>query len=531
MTTTPPTTPPIPRREFGLLRYFVTASVVTLAVVTTIVGMLFARETRRDVIEQAEGFAVMLVGHVHRQVQSDFVVPTMRDRGYVDLDDAEQQAALDRIVRRAGGGFGVERIYFFDLQGRITYSTVPEHVGHQIAENPYYDRARAGKVSSNMVDRASPLDAGGALEVPLLETYVPVRDGQGRITGVIETYQNAERIAADVRAASVRVAAVSAASMLLTVFVLFLVFRRGDRIIRTRTEELLAANAALAELTETLERRVAERTETLMGQKRLAWLGTLATGIAHEINNPLASIATASEGLLRRVSAPEGGPSVSAAAPSDADADDFRDYLEIIRDEAFRAKGITADLLTFARQDGRPRTGPVHVNAVLRTVASVMKLRERRASHELVLDLPPDEDLPTLTGDPGKLLQVLFNVTDNAVDALPAEGGRVTWTTAVEKDGDAGRTIVLRCHDDGAGIAAEDLEQVLSPFFTTKEPGAGTGLGLSISQAIIESLDGAISVGSDGPGTGATVTIRLPVPAEPAVAGLAPSARAQETTA
>ena len=129
--------------------------------------------------------------------------------------------------------------------------------------------------------------------------------------------------------------------MLVTAGALFVVFLRGERLIAERTDALRCANAALAALTTDLERKVEERTATLFARERLAAVGTLATGIAHEINNPLAAIAGAAEGLLRLADRRDLRCGEEAA----------REYLEIIRDEAFRAKAITRDLLEFARKE------------------------------------------------------------------------------------------------------------------------------------------------------------------------------------
>ncbi len=262
--------------------------------------------------------------------------------------------------------------------------------------------------------------------------------------------------------------------------------------------------------TRTLERLVSERTtaleqleaaqDAMVRSERLAAAGELVAGVAHEMNNPLASIASAAEGLLRRA---------SAQGSLDRDLAGAREYLEIIRDEAFRARAITRDLLDFVRKDPE-QVAPVHANDLVRSVATLIKLRPRRRAFEVVLELAADDALPPVLGNLSKLRQVVFNVTDNAIDALPERDGRITWSTRFERGPDDRTAVVLSCRDNGCGIPPELKDRVFEPFFTTKEPGRGTGLGLAIGYGIVESHGGTIEVESEGEGRGTLVTVRLP---------------------
>lgn len=476
--------PSLPR--VNLLRFFVTASIITVTVVTAVVAWLIAAHTRGEAIAAAEAHAVSVARHLERQLAERFGDPSDGSLAFSGLDDPDRFAALHAIVNGELVGFDIKRVYIFDARGTRVYASRAQDIGKVVEDNPGYRLAASGRVSSELVDAHHHLDAGGEESVPLLETYVPLRDEAGRIVAVIETYQDATALLAHIRAATGRVAAIAAAAMLLTIAILFVIFRRGDRLVQERT-------AALVSLTETLERRVEERTGTLVSQRRLAWLGTLSAGIAHEINNPLASITAASEGLLRRLD--------SGKTPDEK----FRRRLEIIRDEAFRATAITSDLLDFARTEYGSR-GPVDVSRTLESVESLVRLRRRDQSYDLALDLSADDRRLQASGS--KLLQVLFNVTDNALDAIPGEGGKVTWTTRNEvRDGRP--WLILRCEDNGPGVPPDVLERVFQPFFTTKAPRAGTGLGLSISQAIVESHGGTIEIVSELD-RGTTVTISLP---------------------
>jgi len=488
--------------SFRLFRFFAIASVLAVSVATSVVGWVVAGAARDDLVDEGRAFAVRIVAHIEAQLADAGLTATLEPSGRTLT--AAERAALDRAVRSAIAGLGTLRVNIFDLDGRTIYTTGARPIDPgRINIGAAYKRARGGETVAKLTNSVHHEESAGPVETFALETYVPSLDADGRIRVVIEVYQDAHHLVSGIRTAALRVAALSLASMLATVAVLFVVFLRGDRTIRERTRELRSANRALEDLTAKLEAEVADRTTKLLAQERLALLGTVATGLAHEVNNPLAAIATASEALMRR------GERSGAPDPT------AKEYLEIIRDEAFRAKAITRDLLDFARREDAQSDAPVDVNEVVRGVAALLKLRPRRDGATVTLALAPDEALPRVVGRAGKLRQAIFNVTDNALDALGPGGGTVAWTTSLE-EGPRGPEVVLRCTDDGAGMSEEVRARAFEPFFTTKEPGQGTGLGLSISWGIVESHRGTISLESGGRGRGTTVTIRLPVASQPA---------------
>jgi signal transduction histidine kinase len=237
-----------------------------------------------------------------------------------------------------------------------------------------------------------------------------------------------------------------------------------------------------------LEDKIESRTLELIRAARLADVGVLAAGIAHEINNPLASIASCGEGLLRRLAD-------GAASPGEQ-----REYLETIVSEAYRTRSITTRLLDLSRSGSDLRT-LVDANSLFRQVADLTRqlLRER----ELALDVEVAAGLAPVEGDPGELLQVLLNLVLNARDAS-APGTRIRLVAR-----DAGDAQEWRVEDSGSGIRPEDLERVFDPFFTTKAPGVGTGLGLSLAAAIVDRHGGTIRAENRGSG-GAAFSIRFP---------------------
>lgn len=236
-----------------------------------------------------------------------------------------------------------------------------------------------------------------------------------------------------------------------------------------------------------LEARVEARTQEALRSARLAQLGTLAAGVAHEINNPLASIVAAADGLLRDAR------KAAAADPAQVE------YLEILRKEALRAKDITSRLLRFARQD-QPRREPLRLSDEAREVGALFA--HQLAEAGVALRIEAASDGPTLSGDAGEWRQVLFNLLRNALDASP-RGGSIR--VAIERAEGAVRLIV---EDEGAGIAVDQRHRVFEPFVTTKAPGRGTGLGLAITHRIVESHGGRVFV-DDSP-RGARIVCETP---------------------
>ncbi|MEW6071278.1 MAG: ATP-binding protein [Planctomycetota bacterium] len=243
-----------------------------------------------------------------------------------------------------------------------------------------------------------------------------------------------------------------------------------------------------ADLTEKVE----SRTRELIRTARLADVGVLAAGVAHEVNNPLASIASCGEGLLRRLAA------------GTLDPGEEREYLETIVSEAYRTRGITMQLLDLARP-GQAARGRVDPAAIFRQAASLTRHLLAERDLRLEVSLPPD--LPPVEGDAGELLQVLLNLILNARDASPA-GERIGLRARV-----AGGAQLWEVEDHGGGIAPEDAERLFDPFYTTKAPGAGTGLGLSLAAAIVDRHGGRIEA-RNGEAGGARFTVRLPALAE-----------------
>ncbi len=235
----------------------------------------------------------------------------------------------------------------------------------------------------------------------------------------------------------------------------------------------------------------------LVQSERLAILGQLAAGVAHEINNPINGILTYIKLLLKKL---EQG-NLDSSAPK------FEEYLSIMERETKRVGRTTKNLLDFSRRD-EPDIRPVHIKEVIEQ--SLMLLGDPLSVRNVKVTKKVMTALPEVMGDFGQLQQVFVNLFMNAAQAMP-EGGRLNIKTAAE--GTPGREcfIKIAVSDTGCGIPKENITKIFDPFFTTKggKESTGLGLGLSIVQRIIKIHHGHISVRSTV-GKGTTFTIELP---------------------
>ena len=234
----------------------------------------------------------------------------------------------------------------------------------------------------------------------------------------------------------------------------------------------------------------------LLHAAKLASVGELAAGVAHEINNPLAIIASES-GWVQDMLNPKFGMELST--------DKIRESLKQVDQAVFRANNITHKLLNFARRN-EPDFSMCDLNRILEDVVGGLKEQEFSVSNiQLIRDY--GEDLPELLLDSDQMRQVFLNLINNAQDAMEGPGTITLHTERV--DGEVRITV----SDTGKGMTTEQMEKIFFPFYTTKEVGKGTGLGLSVSLSIVEAMGGRIEVQSL-PGAGTSFTVVLPI--EPA---------------
>ena len=240
------------------------------------------------------------------------------------------------------------------------------------------------------------------------------------------------------------------------------------------------------------EKRIQEL--QIMQAEKLSSIGLLASGVAHEINNPLSSVAGYAEALLRRFKNEQ-------SLAEDPRLEDFQKYLDVIVRESYRCKGIIDSLLSFSRKsDGS--VSNVNINDILTEVLELVRFKSCFEKIEVRTDF--QQDLPDVIGDPTGLRQVCLNLLMNAHQAINGPGivEITTRTTRLSM-------VLFQVRDSGCGIHKDVLEQIWDPFFTTKNVGHGIGLGLAISYNIIKRLGGDINVESQA-GKGSTFSVRMP---------------------
>jgi signal transduction histidine kinase len=270
---------------------------------------------------------------------------------------------------------------------------------------------------------------------------------------------------------------------------------RLEERVRERTRQLEDANRELAEAYAELKNAEVQ----LVQSEKMAALGRLVAGVAHEINNPVAFISSSVAPLRRRLetAAADAPPEVAQLLA------DAREMVAVMARGAERTAAIVKDLRAFSRLDEATRKRvDLHDGLEVSLRLLEPRWRERIAIHR------DYGTLPAVECDPGQLNQVFMNVLANACDAIP-EGGNLWLTTRADGD-----RVCVTIRDDGVGMAPEVVARIFDPFFTTKDVGGGTGLGLAISQGVVAAHGGRIEVES-APGRGATFRIVLPL-AQPA---------------
>ncbi len=260
-----------------------------------------------------------------------------------------------------------------------------------------------------------------------------------------------------------------------------------DRVKKDRQE----LEAQLKRL-ETANQELVDTRAQMIRAEKLASVGRLASGLAHEIGNPV-GIVQGYVGLLQQ---------------TDVSADERADFLARMQQELDRIGGLLRELLDFARVRAGQQT-PLSLGEVVRAAISLLAPQPVMRAIDIDMHLESGPDL--VIGDAEQLRQVLLNVLLNAADAIqdmyPQGGGRIVIHSS-RMDGQEPARLLLQIRDNGPGIDDEDLDNLFDPFFTTKEPGRGTGLGLSISLSMLESMGGDLAIANHRDG-GAEVSITL----------------------
>lgn len=467
---------------------------------------------------------------------------------------ANDREGLESSVRAVAKAQPNIRVRVFNKEGSIVYSSIPQEAGRKVdttseacfkchAEGqpieklPPGDRTRTFQLDGvRTLGVIRPIENEPSCSTAACHAHPPEK----RLLGVVDVSIQMVRQEQVRRQTMALMAVTGVATLLLVAAVVVLVVRRavhrpvrhladvlgalggGDYTARYDDEpiaefaylgshvnrmagDLQKANAELVDWAQTLERRVEEKTGELKAAQaqmlrveRMASLGKLAAVVAHEINNPLASVVTYSKLLLRRFTQ-KGGPKPG---------DDSEKILEAIASESARCGEIVSNLLLFARRTGS-RMEPTDLNKLVDRSLFLLKHKMDLAQVATAEELAPD--LPHVLCDPSQIEQAILALAINAIEAMPG-GGTVSIRTAPH--GERGARIEIA--DTGVGMEEDVKRQIFEPFFTTKGDGEGKGLGLGLAvvYGIVQRHGGAIDVES-APAAGTRFVLTLPGTATP----------------
>ncbi|KIX14099.1 two-component system sensor histidine kinase NtrB [Dethiosulfatarculus sandiegensis] len=462
------------QRPFQLVRYFSVTSLIIILLFTIFISSMTSNRAGDLVLHKRERYALLLAENLNHQVIVRFVYPVTRRYGRLKV--GEQLDLLDAVVRNTIHSFKVRQVNIIDLAGNIIYSTQPEYIQRVVSDRESFQVAAKGGHVSKVSPKRGTFELGGGPE-RVLKTYIPLRD-ERRLTSELGPPQAVFEITLDITQDFRDVwwdQMLLVGNLLLMMALLFIILRtivtRGQRVIDRR-------NAQEAKLLEQLNQA-----------ERLASLGRMVAGVAHEIRNPLGIVRSTAELLGSR-------------------ADPVQKPLaEVIVEESTRLNSIVTEFLDFARPQA-PKLKPINLEQVLDHNLNVLVPEVERLNIELLREYMRTP--VSVMGDADLLYRAFLNIFNNALQA--AETGGLKVRVSTREISQNGRDFVVAAiEDQGPGFSKEAKASLFDPFFTTKEK--GTGLGMSIVSNIVASHKGRVEVG-DSPLGGAKVEVWLPVAGE-----------------
>ncbi len=467
----------------GFTRTLAWVALVLVPVLAVGLSTYIGIQAKRTLLSKQQEFASFLAENLDHQIYRRFTLPTLVGFGPIDLPNSFQYDVLDRVVKSTFLGLDVQNIRIYGHDRTITYSTDKEEAGRRDMIPEQVEPASASVEPIFVVDEDIPYwKAYFSLDLPedsfRLRTFYPfgmqnrssTSGLEGPALGVLEFTQDiTQDIKRSIRFQQV-IFIVTLLSSSLLVALLFLFIRRAERAVAARMAE---------------EQRLINE---LHQSEKLAGMGRVVAGIAHEIRNPLGIIRSSSELLLKRG---EGKDELTVR------------ILRAIYDEACRLSRTVGDFLDYARPR-EAKKDPVDVRAVMTEVLAFFgpELTEREI--EVVHSGKPDVPL-TVRGDKDLIYRAFYNIVGNAVQAVGRAG---TITVGLSKEGRRPARVVVTVRDTGPGIPPDMLDKILDPFVTTKDD--GTGLGLPIVANIVAGHGGVLNLANAESG-GALIRIELPV--------------------
>jgi signal transduction histidine kinase len=462
-------------QTFRLAKFFTLTSFVVILVFTVILTLILSHRAQRMALDKSQEYLKLLSANLNHQVFQQFLVPTaIEKQGRITIADPDQHERLDSVVKNTIHGFHVEELAVYDQVGVLSYSNSGKTLGTDCFDLPGVKQALFGEIhferqgGSFLWDLIPYWGSGNQR----LRGYFPFRlEGKfgsdpGPVVGVFEFTQDISKEMKEIGKFQGLILLISMLTMGLLFVVLRQIVKQAEIILERRQERQRALEAQLHQ------------------SERLAALGEMTAGVAHEVRNPLGIISSTAELLRERLNRYE---------PDNRLA-------QIIVEETNRLNAKVSEFLDFARPR-EPNLQPCELDKVLERSIELMNPEIER------LDISVNRDYrvngKVQAADPGLLHQAFLNILINAIQAMP-EGGALNVSVT---SGPNGQGTEIQFQDSGDGIAPETLKKVFNPFYTTKEK--GSGLGLPIVKSIIESHRGTIRISSQ-PGQGTLVTIQLP---------------------
>jgi two-component system NtrC family sensor kinase len=431
-----------------------------------------------------------------------------------------QRDRVHRIIDSMGKQDGIDKIRIFNKEGEIIYSSANEDIGELVdkqAESCYACHAvdqPLEKISITERTRIFELQDSKTLgiinpiynEPSCWQASCHAHDADQKVLGVLDVTMSLDEVEEQISSNEMKmvtfaVSAIITISFIIWFFVQHLVGKPVNQLVKAtnvvasgdlnykianhKKDELGQLAKSFNEMTQ----KLADAQRQLIQSDKLASLGRLAAGVAHEINNPLTGVLTYSSFLLKR---------------ANGDSETKND-LEVIVRETKRCREIVKGLLDFARQAPVQKTA-VSIAAVIDQVLSIIDNQLRLKKAHVRKDIAGD--LPHIPADANQMQQVFMNLLVNAADAVESEDSEIL-ISANRCDIDGKEYVQIKVRDNGCGISRENLTKIFEPFYSTKGQ-RGTGLGLAVVWGIIEKHGGKITVDSET-GNGTTFTVQLPV--------------------
>nr|WP_211922546.1 ATP-binding protein [Solidesulfovibrio aerotolerans] len=470
-------------QSLGFVKFLSWSSLALILLVNLFLSIFLSNYARQDVLAKQKEFALLLAENLNHQIYQRFTLPTVIGFGRVELSQPAQYDRLDKTVLSTIHSFHVSEVRIYDHDKRVSYATDKELVGQSgYAGTAILEALEQGTSSFQVVTRAGML--GGIFDFTpqpdtvTLKTIYPLRterslipgNPQGFIMGALEFTQDITGDYQKVVDFQRIIIVTSLLSSLLLFVLLRVIISRAGRI-----------NAQRIADRERLERE-------LQQQEKLAGMGRMVAGIAHEIRNPLGIIRSTAELLLKR--------------GKDADPVNIR-LLSAIFDESKRLSKTVGDFLDYARPKA-PRQDEVDLAVIYDQALTFLEAKCEELGVVVVRDYTPGL---CVRGDKDLLYRAIYNVLSNAMESLAEDKEKkrepvITVGGTMTED-----EVVLAITDTGPGFGPDNKDRALDPFFTTKD--AGTGLGLAIVRNIVESHKATLAL-DNAPDSGARVTMTFP---------------------